>query len=37
VKEEKNKDKVKPNFFKQRFLIRLDAKGKRNIYLSKEK
>jgi len=36
-KELKNKDKSKPDFFKQRMLIRLNMKGKRNIYLSKEK
>jgi hypothetical protein len=36
-KEAKNKDKSKPDFTKQRFLIKLLMKGQRNIYLSKEK
>ena len=36
-KEAKNKDKSKPDFTKQRFLIKLLMKGNRNIYLSKEK
>jgi len=37
--ERENKDKVhtKPDFNRTRFYIALDAKGKRNIYLSKEK
>jgi len=34
---DKLKEKVTPDFFKQRFLIKLAAKGDRNLYLSKEK
>jgi len=37
LKEEKNKDKSKPDFTKTRFQIVLGAKGKRKVYLSKEK
>jgi len=37
IKEEKNKDKSVPDFTKTRFQIQLGAKGKRNVFLSKEK
>lgn len=36
-REDKNKDKEKPDFTKQRFLIKSEMKGNRNVYLSKEK
>jgi len=36
-KVEKEKHKGTPDFTKQRFLIKLEMKGNRNVYLSKEK
>jgi hypothetical protein len=37
-KEDKNKDKSgAPDFSKSRFLLKLDTKGNRNVFLSKEK
>jgi len=37
VKESKNKDTAKPDFTKTRFQLILGAKGKRKVFLSKEK